>query len=405
MNQTFRKVWSRWVPAVLLLVTCFTTLPVVVAESETLPATLSSYWNYKIQRWDSLIIDIAQERQLDPDFLASLVWMESRGDNLAVGPVGAVGLTQVMPKEAGFTWRPTREVLFDPYTNLFWGSRTLATVLCQGKGDVFNSLAAYNGGWHQTMYRGPTIFATSILRDYAHAVVARYDYTGPWVAFFARKDLRIEGPIRIADSERKDVYFYGQENSLPDSTPLIPDVPPTSIISYSVDKESGEHFLIGIWVYAVDTNVWLNGYVHENTRFLLERDPGTEPPPTSTPNAHPAGQAPMIATQPTATEDVKFLDPVPNCAGGDLAVDAWPLHHVIHPKGWSVTVFAEGHGGDCRYTYAWNDDSELKAVGVTGPVTFEIFTDRRDAAIIGTVVVMSAGETVRVPLYIPSPKK
>jgi hypothetical protein len=78
---------------------------------------------------------------------------------------------------------------------------------------------------------------------------------------------------------------------------------------------------------------------------------------------------------------------------------------VINPQGWTVTIFAEGHGGDCHYTYSWNIEEEIQGVVVGGPITFEIHTPRRDSAIVGTVVVSSAGETVRVPLYVPSPKK
>ena len=201
-RRVLRTINIRFLAAValLLLLTIFTTTAFAATGSEPSTFTLSSYWHKKIQRWDSLIIQAADNRQLDPDFLASLVWMESRGDPYAVGPVGAVGLMQVMPKEAGFTWRPSRDVLVDPSINLSWGSRTLATVISQGRGDVFNALAAYNGGWDQIMYRGPTIFATSILRDYANAVALRYNIKGQWIAFFARKDIGIQGPIWIADS-------------------------------------------------------------------------------------------------------------------------------------------------------------------------------------------------------------
>ncbi|MCD6285279.1 MAG: transglycosylase SLT domain-containing protein, partial [Anaerolineae bacterium] len=168
---------------------------------------LSRYWSPRVQQWESLIVQEAERRQLDSDLLASLVWMESRGDAVAVGPVGAVGLMQVMPREAGFAWRPTHDELLDPETNLFWGTRTLATVVKQGEGDIFNALAAYNGGWAQIMYRGPKRFATTILQDYAHAVAARHglDDDG-WVAFFAVDQGLIAGPIWVADADRGDVY-------------------------------------------------------------------------------------------------------------------------------------------------------------------------------------------------------
>jgi hypothetical protein len=66
-------------------------------------------------------------------------------------------------------------------------------------------------------------------------------------------------------------------------------------------------------------------------------------------------------------------------------------------------IFAEGHGGDCTYTYAWNVESDVRAEGIRGPALFEVTTDRPANAIVGTVVVTSGDETVRVPLYIRAP--
>ncbi len=143
----------------------------------------------KVLRWESLIVQEATRRKLDPDFVASLrLDGGSRGDANAVGPVGSVGLMQVMPKEAGFTWRPTREELLNPCTNLFWGTRTLATVIQQGDGDVFSALAAYNGGWEKVSSRVPRAFAATILHDYARAVAVRHGAEGPGQRFVAIQD-------------------------------------------------------------------------------------------------------------------------------------------------------------------------------------------------------------------------
>ena len=179
----------------------------VSAEAPSSAPALSTYWSPRVRQWEGLIIQEAERRGLDPDFLASLLWMESRGDAQAIGPVGSVGLMQVMPKEAGFSWRPTRAELLNPATNLFWGTRTLSTVIHQGNGDVFNALAAYNGGWEQIMYRAPKYFATTILRDYVNAVVLRHGLRGQgeWRAIFAVVTSEIGGPIRVADSTREDV--------------------------------------------------------------------------------------------------------------------------------------------------------------------------------------------------------
>jgi hypothetical protein len=165
-----------------------------------------------------------------------------------------------MPSEAGFSWRPSRAELMDPATNLFWGTRTLATVLHQGEGDVFNALAAYNGGWDQIQYRGPKHFATTILRDYAHAVAERRGLKPyeQWIAVFAVASPEIHGPIWIADSRRDDVYFYSDENWIPEGYPLIPqNVPQTAIVAEVADEEEGTPYAVGLWLLRVEDGTWV----------------------------------------------------------------------------------------------------------------------------------------------------
>jgi len=220
---------------------------------------LSSYWHPRIRQWDGLIREEAERRALDPDFLASVVWMESRGRPQAVGPVGAVGLMQVMPSEEGFTWRPAKAELMDPGTNLFWGARTLETVVEQGKGDIFNALAAYNGGWNQIQYRGPKHFATTIMRDYAGSLARRHNllWSERWLAIFAIAQPEVKGPIWIADSTRDDVYFYSNDNWIPEGSLLIPeDVPPTATLS-SFKDENGTPCAVGVWFYLMEEDTWL----------------------------------------------------------------------------------------------------------------------------------------------------
>jgi hypothetical protein len=259
----------RWILAVLSALLLFTTgvgpawawadVGDIGLEKDDVDVVLSSYWHPRVQQWSDLIVEEAAHRELDPDFLASVVWMESRGRSQAVGPVGAVGLMQVMPREAGFTWRPTEEQLMDPSVNLFWGTRTLATVIKQGDGDIFNALAAYNGGWHQTQYRGPKHFATTILRDYAEVVAQRYDilWSEHWLAVFAVTTPGVKGPIWIADSARDDVYFYSNDNWIPEGSLLIPeDVPPTAILA-SFEDVKGRSCCVGVWLYRMGEDAWV----------------------------------------------------------------------------------------------------------------------------------------------------
>ncbi|MBN2389326.1 MAG: transglycosylase SLT domain-containing protein [Anaerolineae bacterium] len=275
------------------------------SEQSSETSVLSSYWSAKILRWETLIVQEANRRSLDPDFVASLVWRESRGDPNAIGPGDSVGLMQIMPKEAGFSWRPSKEVLLDPGMNLFWGTRTLSIIIRQGNGDVFNALAAYNGGWDQTDYRRPRTFAMTILRDYAHALAARCGTGGRWVAFFAVESSYLHGPIWVADSARSDVYYYGQTNAIPDGTPLIPNIAPTSVVARFTSEASGAPYSVGIWLYNVAQNTWDGCALSQQVTAAL--------PPTATPAVTPTPRPTMtpmvIVSAPTATPDASAALP------------------------------------------------------------------------------------------------
>jgi soluble lytic murein transglycosylase-like protein len=94
------------------------------------------------QPLDELITRIANETGLDPKLLHALVIVESAYDHRAVSPVGAAGLTQLMPgtaRELGVTNR------FDVEENLRGGARYLAIQIGRF-GDLRLALAAYNSG-------------------------------------------------------------------------------------------------------------------------------------------------------------------------------------------------------------------------------------------------------------------
>jgi soluble lytic murein transglycosylase-like protein len=96
------------------------------------------------------IYDIAVSEGIDPKIAYSLVNVESEFFHKAVSPVGALGLTQVMPA-TGRMLQPglQRADLFDPKTNLRLGFRFLRELLVRYNGDVDLALHAYN--------RGPTV--------------------------------------------------------------------------------------------------------------------------------------------------------------------------------------------------------------------------------------------------------
>jgi soluble lytic murein transglycosylase-like protein len=93
------------------------------------------------------IVDVASAEGIDPELAFRLVKLESDFNVHATSPVGAVGLTQVMPSTAKFYVKGiTREKLYDPQTNLRVGFRYLRGLVNEYKGDVKIALLVYNRG-------------------------------------------------------------------------------------------------------------------------------------------------------------------------------------------------------------------------------------------------------------------
>ena len=89
------------------------------------------------------IYRVAKQYELDSLLLAALVEAESNFSPTAVSPVGAVGLTQVMPTTAG---TDDMDELENPRANLKFGARYLRELLLRFEGNVEWALAAYNAG-------------------------------------------------------------------------------------------------------------------------------------------------------------------------------------------------------------------------------------------------------------------
>jgi soluble lytic murein transglycosylase-like protein len=93
------------------------------------------------------IVDVASAEGIDPELAFRLVKLESDFNTHATSPVGAVGLTQLMPSTARFYEKGiTKERLYDPNTNLRIGFRYLRGLVKEYKGDVNLALLVYNRG-------------------------------------------------------------------------------------------------------------------------------------------------------------------------------------------------------------------------------------------------------------------
>jgi soluble lytic murein transglycosylase-like protein len=93
------------------------------------------------------VYDVALAEGIEPDLGFRLVRAESEFNPRATSPVGAVGLTQVMPATARYFEKGiTRERLYDRHTNLRIGFRYLRTLVREQKGNVRLALLVYNRG-------------------------------------------------------------------------------------------------------------------------------------------------------------------------------------------------------------------------------------------------------------------
>lgn len=93
------------------------------------------------------VYDIAMAEGIQPELAFRLVKLESDFNERATSPVGAVGLTQLMPATAKY-FEPgvTKARLYDRKLNLRVGFRYLRTLVKQNKGDVNLALLVYNRG-------------------------------------------------------------------------------------------------------------------------------------------------------------------------------------------------------------------------------------------------------------------
>jgi soluble lytic murein transglycosylase-like protein len=93
------------------------------------------------------IEDIARAEDIDPRIAFELVRVESEFNPRAISPVGALGLTQLMPATANMLSPGiTRDQIFDRETNLRLGFRFLRSMLHYYDGNVRLALYAYNRG-------------------------------------------------------------------------------------------------------------------------------------------------------------------------------------------------------------------------------------------------------------------
>ncbi len=103
-------------------------------------------------RYEAWIDQYSEENGLSPAFVYGVIHTESRFRPDAVSKIGARGLMQIT--EETFEWTKWRmgdtetvyDDLFDPQTNIRYGTRLLALLLDEFGGEE-EALAAYHAGW------------------------------------------------------------------------------------------------------------------------------------------------------------------------------------------------------------------------------------------------------------------
>lgn len=241
---------ARVFALLVFIVTIACLQPVQAQSGEPLDDSgLSSYWRPVVSRWEDVIIRYSERRGLDPDFVASVIWKESRGISDVRGPTGAVGLMCVKP----FPWRPSAEELENPWTNVAAGTLTLSHVLRDGKGDAYYSLAAYNGGWDKIHKDATRRYAADVLDNYVRAVAVEHGFEadGDWVAILSVEGLPDHTTLTVLGPNRP-LARYTERPWSRARIPSVPggDTPHATLIRY--EDEHGREVRVNLWILAGD---------------------------------------------------------------------------------------------------------------------------------------------------------
>jgi len=146
----------------------------ILAELHSRHTALS---DRELERLADTIVAESDRHQLDPSLVLAVIRVESGGYHLAVSPVGALGLMQLLPSTAeelarkhGHTWRGPNS-LFDPILNVKLGTAYLRQLESK-YGSITTALAAYNWGpgrIDRRLRRGgsiPRIYPEQVMKFY-----------------------------------------------------------------------------------------------------------------------------------------------------------------------------------------------------------------------------------------------
>jgi soluble lytic murein transglycosylase len=126
--------------------------PHVAAVAEYLAGRNTGLIREEIDELAGTLVREARQRDVDLSLVMAVVHVESRFQNFALSPAGALGLMQILPStgeelavKAGIPWHGSRTLL-DPSTNVRLGIAYLRELSDRYDGDLWAALAAYNWG-------------------------------------------------------------------------------------------------------------------------------------------------------------------------------------------------------------------------------------------------------------------
>ena len=132
---------------VLIVIAC--TMILVVAGNLTIPKIWQIFYplHYKEE-----VYKVAEQYELDPYLLFSIIKVESKFNNRAVSEKGALGLMQIMPTTGAWAAENISyesfdyDDLYDPKVNIKIGAWYLKYLLSEFNNNLIITLAAYNAG-------------------------------------------------------------------------------------------------------------------------------------------------------------------------------------------------------------------------------------------------------------------
>ena len=143
---------------------------VIDDASESQIEMISSINEYAEPAYYKVIKDASTKHAMDPNLIAAMIYVESKGNVLAVSQKGAKGLMQLTP--AVYKQYNVGDP-FDIEQNIFSGTAYLASLLQRFDGNLEQALAAYNCGPNRVIeYKGiPPIKET---QEYVERIMAFY---------------------------------------------------------------------------------------------------------------------------------------------------------------------------------------------------------------------------------------